>query len=139
MNAAGFTIPMHELDVSFSRASGPGGQNVNKRDTRVELVFDLRASRALPPDMKRRARERLGARLDSHGRLRIVASSERTQAGNRRAALERFATTMERALRPPPPPRRPTKPSRAARARRVDSKVKRGASKRLRKAPTRDD
>jgi ribosome-associated protein len=121
------------LDIRFSRSGGPGGQNVNKRDTRVEIVFDLDASEALSPAMKDRARQRLGARVDARGRIHVTSSAGRTQGENRRRALERFAALLEEALRPPPRPRRPTKPSKAAREARLEAKRRQAARKGLRK------
>src|SRR5687768_8262095 len=100
LRAGSATVPLSELRVRFSRSGGPGGQNVNKRDTRVEVVFDLEGSPSLSPAMKARARERLGARLHS-GKLRVVSTSARTQADNRRLALERLAEVLAGALRPP--------------------------------------
>jgi ribosome-associated protein len=139
VRAGRVTIPADEIALRFSRSSGPGGQNVNRRDTRVEVVFEPLRSRALSAEMKRRAQQRLAARLDAHGRLRVTASAERTQAGNRRAALARLGAIMEEALRPPPPPRRATKPTRSAREKRLEQKNKRGTTKRLRRAPGDDE
>ena len=112
----------------FSRASGPGGQAVNTTDSRVELVFDLQASRAIPAPLKERAAARLGARL-VEGVLVVVASEHRGQWRNRQAALRRLRALLEEALRPPPPPRRPTRPGRGAVERRLEAKRRRGAIK----------
>jgi ribosome-associated protein len=127
-------IPMAELEFRASRASGPGGQGVNTTDSRVELRFDLAGSPSLPPEAKERALRRLGPRLDSHGVLRVVAQSQRSQLANRRAAVERFAELLSGALATPRP-RRPTRPSRAAAARRVEDKRHRADVKRLRARP----
>jgi ribosome-associated protein len=81
------------------------------------------------------ARRRLRTRLDSEGRLRVVAQDERSRARNRAIAVERFCELMREALRPPPPPRRPTRPSRAATEQRLDTKRRAGARKRLRRPP----
>jgi ribosome-associated protein len=132
-------IPARELKFRFSRSGGPGGQNVNKRSTQVELVFDVEGSPSLGPRQRARAFHRLAARLDSDGRLHIVASEERTQGRNRDIAVERFRRLMADALRPPPPERRPTRPSGRATARRIESKRRRGALKRTRKVPLDDD
>jgi len=121
-------IPAEELRWRFSRASGPGGQAVNTTDTRVELVFDLLGSRALPEPLKARAAARLGARL-VEGVLVVVAQEHRSQWRNRQAALRRLQTLLEEALRPPPPPRRPTRPSRGAVERRLEAKRRRGVIK----------
>jgi ribosome-associated protein len=82
-------IPDSELTVRFSRSGGPGGQNVNKRDTRVEVIFDVASSPALTPELRRRALARLRGKLDARGRLRVVSSAERTQARPTKAARER--------------------------------------------------
>jgi len=126
-------IPSAELEVRFSRSGGPGGQNVNTRDTRVEVVFDAARSPSLGPRQRARVLERLAGRLDSEGRLRVVASEERSQAQNREAALRRLAAVLQEALKPDPPPRRPTKPTAAAKRRRVESKRVRGRRKRERR------
>jgi ribosome-associated protein len=125
-------IPMEELTLRFSRSGGPGGQNVNKRETRVELVFDVAHSSSLGPRQRARAMERLRNRLDSSGRLRIVASQARTQARNRELAIGRFQKVLADALRPPPPARKPSKPSRGAKERRLESKHRRARLKRNR-------
>ena len=130
-------IPMAELEFRASRASGPGGQGVNTTDSRVELRFDLAGSPSLGPEAKERAMRRLGPRLDSGGVLRVVAQSSRSQLANRRAATERFAELLAAALYRPRP-RRPTRPSRAAAARRVETKRRRGDTKRMRRPPRTD-
>jgi ribosome-associated protein len=132
-------LPLGELDFRFSRAGGPGGQHVNTSSTRVELIFDLERSPSLTEAERSRARRRLRSRLDSEGRVRVVAQDERSQLRNRELAVRRFADLMREALAPPPPPRRPTKPSRAARARRVEGKKRTGQVKRLRRPPEGDE
>jgi ribosome-associated protein len=132
-------IPAREVKFRFSRSSGPGGQNVNKRSTQVELIFDVANSPSLGPRQRARAMARLATRLDSDGRLRIVASEERTQGRNREIALERLRRVMSDALRPPPPKRRPTRPSARANARRISTKRRRGALKRTRADRPDDD
>ena len=131
-------IPVAELEFRASRASGPGGQGVNTTDSRVELRFDLAGSPSLTDEAKERALRRLGPRLDTNGVLRVVAQAQRSQLANRRAAIERFAELLSAALHTPTP-RRPTRPTRAASARRVDSKRRRSATKRLRGRPSRPD
>ncbi|MBM5817502.1 MAG: aminoacyl-tRNA hydrolase [Cyanobacteria bacterium K_Offshore_surface_m2_239] len=121
-------IPAEELRWRFSRAGGPGGQAVNTTDSRVELVFDLLGSRAIPEALKARAAARLGARL-VEGVLVVVAQEHRGQWRNRQAALGRLRTLLEDALRPPPPPRRPTRPGRGAVERRLEAKRRRGVIK----------
>lgn len=125
-------IPDSEISFKFSRSGGPGGQNVNRRETQVELVFDVVGSPALGPRQRDRVMERLASRLDSSGRLHIVASEARTQGRNREIALERFARVMADALRPDPPKRRPSRPSAAARERRLDEKRLRARRKKER-------
>jgi ribosome-associated protein len=127
-------IPLEELELRASRASGPGGQGVNTTDSRVELRFDLAGSPSLPPEVKERAMRRLASRLDSSGRLRVVAQNQRSQLANRRDAIERFAALLAGAVAEPRS-RKPTRPSAAAAARRVEAKRQRAAVKRLRQRP----
>jgi ribosome-associated protein len=134
----GVVIPPSEIAVRFSRSGGPGGQNVNKRDTRVEVIFDVASSEALSTMLRRRALSRLRGKLDAKGRLRIVSSAERTQARNRERALEILRLQLAEALRPPPPPRVATKPTRGAREQRLESKRRRSAVKRQRARPLDD-
>ena len=130
----GIEIPESELSWRFSRASGPGGQNVNKRDTRVELVFDLARSAVIGPVRKERALERLRGRL-AGGVLTVVASGQRSQARNRDDARARLTEVLHEALAPPPRTRRPTRPSRGAVERRLESKRRRSETKARRRAP----
>jgi ribosome-associated protein len=126
-------IAASELRWRFSRSSGPGGQNVNTTDSRVELVFDLIATRALSPALRARALQRLEARL-LEGCVVIAASEHRSQWQNRMAAQRRLVELLQDALKPPPPPRRATKPSRGAVQRRLQAKQQRSALKRQRRA-----
>ncbi|MET0909601.1 MAG: alternative ribosome rescue aminoacyl-tRNA hydrolase ArfB [Ilumatobacteraceae bacterium] len=128
------TIPAAELTWRFSRSSGAGGQHVNTTDSRVELTWDLERSAALSEQQRSRARRRLGAALVG-GTLTVAASERRSQLRNREAAMARLADLVATAIEPPPPPRRPTKPSRGAQQRRLDSKKRRGETKRLRQRP----
>ncbi|HEX2895685.1 MAG TPA: alternative ribosome rescue aminoacyl-tRNA hydrolase ArfB [Marmoricola sp.] len=123
----GLVVPAHELVEQFSRSSGPGGQSVNTADSRVELRFDVAASTAFTDLQRSRALARLGAQVA------ITASEHRSQHRNRVAARDRLAARIREALAPPPPTRVPTKPSRASQRRRVDSKVRRGQVKALRR------
>lgn len=125
-------IPDSEISFKFSRSGGPGGQNVNRRETQVELVFDVARSPSLGPRQRARAMERLASKLDSSGRLHIVASEQRTQGRNRDIVLERFRRMMADALRPDPPKRRASRPSRAARERRLQEKRRQAVRKRER-------
>lgn len=124
----GLAIPAAELGWRFSRASGPGGQGVNTTDSRVELVFDLAASGALPPTLRERALRRLAARLTPAG-LVVVAAEQRSQWQNRQAAQKRLVELIQAAIAPPPLPRRPTKPSRGSVERRLKAKRQRGSIK----------
>lgn len=130
----GFVVPESELRWRFSRASGPGGQNVNTTDSRVELSFDLAGSPSVPEGLRTRALERLANRLVG-GVLTVVAAEHRSQLRNREAARERLAGLLAEATAAGPPPRRPTRPTAGSRRRRLDAKTRRGAIKRLRGRP----
>jgi len=120
-------ISEHELDERFVRASGPGGQNVNKVSTAVELRFNVAAS-SLPQDVKSRLAALAGRKLSADGVLLIDSREHRTQAQNRSAARARLASLLQQAaIRPKK--RRKTKPSKAARERRLVSKVQRSQVK----------
>ena len=125
-------IDAAELRWRFSRASGPGGQNVNTTDSRVQLLFDLAASPALSPALKARALQRLEGRL-VEGCVVIAASEHRSQWQNRMAAQRRLVELLQQALQPPPPPRRATKPTRGSVQRRLEAKQQRSAIKRQRR------
>ncbi len=128
------TVPAPELSWRFSRSSGPGGQGVNTTDSRVELVYDVAASPALPPWLRDRVLRRLAGRL-VEGRLVVVASEHRSQWRNREAARARLTALLAEAIAPPAPRRRPTKPSRGSTERRMAAKKRRGEVKRLRGRP----
>ena len=121
-------IPVSEIELRFSRSSGPGGQHAQKSETRVEVVFDVEASESLSEGQKKRVKERAGAVL------RAVAQDERSQARNRELALERLAAALREALRVPRK-RRATKPTAAARKRRLEQKRRRSETKQLRRPP----
>jgi ribosome-associated protein len=130
-------IPAGELHERFSRSSGPGGQSVNTADTRVELSYDVTQSAVLPGYARERILDRLGQRM-ADGVLTVVASEQRSQLQNRRAARGRMANLLREALAPPQRPRIPTRPGRAARERRVADKRRRGAVKRSRRPDSGD-
>jgi len=123
-----WVIPAAELRWRFSRSSGPGGQNVNTTDSRVELGFDLAATAALPALLQARALRRLEGRL-VEGWVVIAASEHRSQWQNRVAAQRRLVELLQEALKPPPLPRRPTKPTRGSKERRLAAKKQRSAIK----------
>ena len=124
----GVLIPAAALTWRFSRSSGPGGQNVNTTDSRVELVFDLAASEALPPALQARALQRLEGKL-VEGCVVIAASEHRSQWQNRVAAQRRLVELLLEAIKPPPPPRRATRPTRGSVQRRLAAKKQPGAIK----------
>jgi len=121
-----------EIEESFIRASGPGGQNVNKVSSAVQIRFDLSVSRSLPQDVRERLARLAGRRLTGDGVLVIIAQRYRTQERNRWEALDRLIALIRRAA-VQPTPRRPTKPSRAAKERRLEAKARRAAVKQQRR------
>lgn len=127
----GVSIDPGELWFTYSRSSGPGGQNVNKVSTRVTLRFDLSQCASLSDAQKRRVREHLPTRITRDGVLMVAASRHRTQAANRRAATGRFVELLAEALTPRKT-RRKTKVPKAVRRRRLDEKRRRSQAKSLR-------
>jgi ribosome-associated protein len=120
------TLPADEIELRFSRSSGPGGQHAQRSETRVEALFDVEASSALTPVQKRRVVARAGPVL------RAIAQDERSQWRNRELAVERLVAALREALRVRRP-RRPTKPTAASRERRLTEKRRRAEIKRLRR------
>jgi ribosome-associated protein len=123
------TLPLDEIELRFSRSSGPGGQHAQRSETRVEAVFDVEASSALTQAQKRRVVSRAAPVL------RAVAQDERSQWRNRELAVERLVETLREALRVERP-RRPTAPTAAARERRLADKRRRAEIKRMRRPPS---
>jgi len=132
-------LPLAELEYQASRSGGPGGQHVNTSSTRIEVWWDVAGSPSLSPEQRAQLLERLGARLDSTGRLRLVSSGTRSQLRNREDVTERLRSVVAAALALRKK-RKPTKPSRAAKAARLEAKRRRAATKRHRRPPgERDD
>lgn len=121
-----------EVQIRAARASGPGGQHVNKTSTAIELRFDVAGSPSLPDRVKGRLAGLAGSRLTQDGVLVLFAQEHRSQEMNRQAAFERLVALIRKAAEPPPPPRKKTKPSRAARQKRLDAKKARGGVKAMR-------
>jgi len=132
-----WTIPESELVFETSRSSGPGGQNVNKVETRVVACFDVEASASLSAEQKERLRTVLAPRLTRAGILRVGSSRHRSQLANRREAVARLQETVRRSLEPPTP-RKPTRPGRRARQARLEEKRRRSRLKELRQDPESD-
>lgn len=127
-------IPLSELDFRFSRSSGPGGQHVQRSDTRVELLFDVAHSPSLNDDQRDHIGHRLAGYMDGEGVLRVVSSATRSQLSNREDAIQRFQALLAGALRV----RRrrvPTKPSASAREQRLTAKRTRSRVKQMRRRP----
>lgn len=147
MTAAGATlirvtgslaIDPDEIQETFVRAAGPGGQHVNTTSTAVQLRFDVRNSPSLPEDVRQRLERLAGRRLTRDGVLVLVAQGQRSQLRNREEALARLIELIREATHKPVP-RVKTKVSRSAKRRRVDDKKRHGAVKSLRKARSSDD
>jgi ribosome-associated protein len=126
------SIDEQELEERFVRASGPGGQNVNKLSTAVQLRFDVRHSPSLPGDVRARLERLAGKRLTREGVIVIIAQRHRTQERNRQDALDRLVELIQAAA-VAPIPRRKTKPTRGSRERRLETKKHRSSIKGLRK------
>jgi ribosome-associated protein len=129
------TIPFSELTFQFSRSGGKGGQNVNKVETKVELLFDVLHSPSLTESQRARLREKLSSRLDGSGTLHIISQESRSQWDNRERAITKFVELLLAALTPVKK-RVKTRASRAAKQRRLDQKKRRGEIKKMRRSGT---
>ena len=128
------TIPAAELRFETSRSSGPGGQNVNKIESRVVLLFDVDSSPSLTSEQKELIRSHLATRMSKKGILRVVAQKHRTQAANRKEVVGRFVRLLEEALEPETPRRRTAVPK-GVKKRRLEDKKRRGQLKKKRRDP----
>lgn len=129
-----FAIPDREIQEQFVQASGPGGQNVNKVATAVQLRFDIGASAVLPEHVKQRLRDLAHNQITTEDVLIVEAKEHRTQERNRRSAQEKFANLIRKALKPPRKRKR-TRRTRASEERRLENKRIRARKKKLRKSP----
>jgi len=127
-------IPHSELSYRFARSSGPGGQHVQRTETKVELLFDLANSPSLTEAQRALAQSRLAGRLDSDGVLHMTSQAGRSQLDNRADVTARFQQLLASALKPSKR-RKPTRPSLAARQRRLEAKRRRSEAKRRRQMP----
>jgi ribosome-associated protein len=128
-----------EAQIRAVRASGPGGQHVNKVSTAIELRFDVRGSPSLPEPVRARLYRLSGNRLTQDGVLVLVAQEHRSQELNRQAAVARLVELVRKAAEPPPPPRKKTRPTYASKLKRLEGKSKRSGVKAMRSRPRGDD
>jgi len=130
-------IPRNELDIRVSRASGAGGQHVNKTSSRVEIFWNIPTSRALNDEQRARLLDKLSSRLTTEGSIRVVASDMRSQSRNRDLAEERLTELVRRALIIPRK-RKATRPTRAAKEARLETKKRHSNKKQQRRGPSLD-
>jgi ribosome-associated protein len=133
------SIDEKEIHEEFIRSSGPGGQNVNKVATAVQLRFDVRNSHSLSDDVRDRLISSAGRKITKDGILVIKAARHRTQEQNRKDAIERLADLVKKAAAPPPKPRKETRPSRASKERRIESKRRKSETKTMRRSIIKSD
>jgi ribosome-associated protein len=133
-----FVVPEAELRVRAARASGPGGQHVNKTSTKVAVSWDVERSPSLSDDQRRLLVTKLANRIDKHGRLHVSAAARRSQAQNRRAAIDRLNDLVTQALNVRPP-RKATAPPPSANEARLAAKKQRAEVKETRKPVSNDD
>jgi ribosome-associated protein len=131
-------IPEHELRFTYARSPGPGGQNVNKVESKVTLKFEVQASTSLSPAQKEQIIAALPTRINRRGVLRVVSHRHRTQAANQKAVIQRFVELLQAALTVRPP-RRKTRMPAAVKRRRMENKQHQSRKKRLRSLPSWSD
>ena len=132
MNKFDLSKLLDEVTFNFSRSGGKGGQNVNKVETKVELVFNIKNSMMLEDDIKEKLVRKLPGKLDKDGNLHITSQTERTQLGNRKKAVEKFESVLSNALKPEKK-RKPTKKSKAVKQKILEGKRKHSEKKKERK------